>query len=255
MEELVSMAMEASLEVKVVLMVYIGMLAVVSILYAVFDDEKVRNRARTGAAIVFVLTPSCLFPWYARMSGTAFSVRCGLEIRALSLNARQDLPVYLLAAAYACFAVIPLYGLSVITDQQIMWLSDMTVMILVSDALQFVGGRVINVSDYRPFPALSPKKSVGGYAMPLTVGVVLFHNTGFADWSMTAIFFVICFGIAGDLAASYLKRRAGVKDYGNYLGAHGGFMDRFDGVQFAYTVFMALTWMADLGLLESSPAR
>ena len=44
MEELVSMAMEASLEVKVVLMVYIGMLAVVSILYAVFDDEKVRNR-------------------------------------------------------------------------------------------------------------------------------------------------------------------------------------------------------------------
>ena len=57
------------------------------------------------------------------------------------------------------------------------------------------------------------------------------------------------------VVARYLKRRAGVKDYGNYLGAHGGFMDRFDGVQFAYTVFMALTWMADLGLLESSPAR
>jgi len=28
----------------------------------------------------------------------------------------------------------------------------------------------------------------------------------------------------------YLKRLDGSKDYGNMLGAHGGFMDRFDGV-------------------------
>ena len=40
---------------------------------------------------------------------------------------------------------------------------------------------------------------------------------------------VVSLGIAGDLAASYLKRCAGVKDYGNFLGPHGGFMDRFDG--------------------------
>ena len=32
-----------------------------------------------------------------------------------------------------------------------------------------------------------------------------------------------------------MKRLDGAKDYGNMLGAHGGFMDRFDGVNVALT--------------------
>lgn len=36
----------------------------------------------------------------------------------------------------------------------------------------------------------------------------------------------------GDLAASVVKRRFGVKDYGHIMGAHGGAMDRLDSVLF-----------------------
>ena len=34
----------------------------------------------------------------------------------------------------------------------------------------------------------------------------------------------------GDLFFSYLKRRAKVKDTGNFLPGHGGFLDRVDGI-------------------------
>ena len=34
--------------------------------------------------------------------------------------------------------------------------------------------------------------------------------------------------MVGDLAASGIKRNAGIKDYGNLIPGHGGIMDRFD---------------------------
>ena len=41
------------------------------------------------------------------------------------------------------------------------------------------------------------------------------------------------FGQIGDLAASLIKRMAGVKDYGHLMPEHGGIMDKMDSMLFS----------------------
>ena len=51
----------------------------------------------------------------------------------------------------------------------------------------------------------------------------LFVAVGFVGAIVTTI---------GDLYASWLKRKAGIKDFGKFLPGHGGAMDRLDGISF-----------------------
>ena len=43
----------------------------------------------------------------------------------------------------------------------------------------------------------------------------------------------------GDLTASWVKRRLGIKDFGRILPGHGGMLDRFDGWIYA----LVLVWL------------
>ena len=83
-------------------------------------------------------------------------------------------------------------------------------------------------------PAVSPAKTVEGLAGGLVAAVVVALLAGGLLEGMTAsqvavlAVLVGLAGLAGDLAASWAKRRAGIKDYSAALPGQGGFLDRFD---------------------------
>jgi len=91
-------------------------------------------------------------------------------------------------------------------------------------------------------PKLSPKKTIEG-AIGGALGSILF--SGIFGYFIVPRLFMHCLIIGliggivsqfGDLTASAMKRKMGVKDYGNLIPGHGGIMDRFDSV-----IFMAPT--------------
>ncbi|MGL4597227.1 MAG: phosphatidate cytidylyltransferase [Bacteroidia bacterium] len=75
---------------------------------------------------------------------------------------------------------------------------------------------------------LSPGKTlegaVGGFLVTLLVMYLVAGN--FSDLGLVALLCVAA--LVGDLLASGFKRVCGVKDFGDSIPGHGGFLDRFD---------------------------
>lgn len=73
----------------------------------------------------------------------------------------------------------------------------------------------------------------------------VFAGKGVSVWMFIVggLFFGI-FNMGGDIFSSYIKRRAGVKDFGAILPGHGGIMDRINGLVFnAVAVFAFMVCM------------
>lgn len=119
----------------------------------------------------------------------------------------------------------------------------------------------------RPFfNHVSPKKTLegalGGVASAALLGGVYFLAWFSGDGvtqrrSAVALLFGLAgaallalAGEMGDLFASALKRRCGVKDFGRALPGHGGFLDRFDSVLFSLplSLLLALVYYLTPGL-------
>ncbi len=91
-------------------------------------------------------------------------------------------------------------------------------------------------------PAISPKKTVEG-AIGGTLGTTIISGVFGFLFLREHLFTVILIGlvgsilsIAGDLTASLIKRKVGIKDFGNIMPGHGGVLDRFDSIIFTAPV-------------------
>ena len=100
------------------------------------------------------------------------------------------------------------------------------------------------------FPSISPKKSWigfwGGMLTTVGVSVLLFvfgwfpkfcdcHTTNVLNYVAMAILLHVT-GVYGDLIESQWKRHYNVKDSGNTIPGHGGFLDRFDSALIAIPI-------------------
>ncbi len=110
----------------------------------------------------------------------------------------------------------------------------------VCDSFALFGGKRFGKNKLAP--EVSPNKtvegSICGAISAVVAGIILFfvlrqwYSVNALSCALTAL---ICssFGQIGDLAASLIKRMAGLKDYSNLIPGHGGVMDRVDSLLFS----------------------
>ena len=90
-------------------------------------------------------------------------------------------------------------------------------------------------------PVISPNKtiegSIGGIIFALLGALVIGYFINL-EWYIALIAGLLCtvFAQIGDLSESLIKRDAGVKDSGDSLPGHGGFLDRTDSFVFAIPI-------------------
>ena len=95
-------------------------------------------------------------------------------------------------------------------------------------------------------PIVSPNKtiegSIGGIICAVFGACVVGYSLG-VEWYLSAMAGFMCTICAqiGDLCESLIKRDAGVKDSGNTLPGHGGFLDRADSFIFTIPVMFYFT--------------
>jgi len=121
-----------------------------------------------------------------------------------------------------------------------------------NDTMAYIVGSLIGKT---PFSKISPKKTwegtIGGVILCTVIIGFLFSfiNHKMADkaafpdyhWFFIAAIAAI-FGTMGDLFESKLKRLAGVKDSGQMMPGHGGFLDRFDSLLLAVPFVWLYVW-------------
>lgn len=118
--------------------------------------------------------------------------------------------------------------------------------VVATDVAGYFGGKAFGGPKLAP--SISPRKTwsgaISGWASAALVGFAF--ATFFQVASVWAALAASAASQLGDLAESWLKRRANVKDSSSLIPGHGGVLDRFDGLAAASAVALVLQ---SLGLL------
>lgn len=153
---------------------------------------------------------------------------------------------------YAIFGAAILlvgYGLVIMREEFglpfIIWLMGA---VFLSDILGYFAGKFFGGPKF--WPTLSPKKTwsgtIAGWVGGVVLGTIIWlsgHGDPILIWVTPLIVFA---GQMGDIAESWLKRRAGVKDSSNLIPGHGGFMDRFDAVSGAVLLVLFISLLIQI---------
>ena len=127
--------------------------------------------------------------------------------------------------------------------------------IWINDTMAYIVGSFIGKT---PLSKISPKKTWEGTLGGIFLSILLMGVVGYCfgnfvhdpdDWGAIFQWMIIAAiasiaGTFGDLLESKLKRMAGVKDSGQIMPGHGGFLDRFDSLLVATPfVWVYVIWI------------
>ena len=163
-----------------------------------------------------------------------------------------------LSGAGVFYTALPVVALGWLrSDEPLGFLATLFVVlsVAVTDIAAYVSGRTIGGP--KLWPEISPNKTwsglLGGIITAAFAGFLFafFTGTGSPGWLASLGLAIGLVAQWGDLAESALKRHFGLKDAGDLIPGHGGFMDRMDGIVTA----SILAALIGFGIDAFAPAR
>ena len=142
------------------------------------------------------------------------------------------------------------------TDGRYFILVPFTVAFLSDAGAYFIG---LRFGKHKLAPVVSPNKTIEGVlgglgfslAGMLIYAIVLQLFLKFRVNYGAAVLYALlgsAVGTLGDLCFSVVKRQTGIKDYGNLIPGHGGFLDRFDSLVLVAPLMEALLFILPLAV-------
>ena len=160
-------------------------------------------------------------------------------LKKIFTRSKKNLFLFLnLFILYVCFFAAQIYFflLGEFQNKQIIFLFILSICIFTD-----IGGYIFgNVFKGKKLTSISPNKTysgmIGSFVCSLLICMLFIIYLNFSNSFIIYTFLISLVSQAGDLFISYLKRKANVKDTGNFLPGHGGFLDRLDGIIFAIPI-------------------
>ena len=137
---------------------------------------------------------------------------------------------------FSCVLVLCTSFLSVLfvspTEQAFLFLFLTFILVECFDSTAFIFGK--RFGNIRLFKSISANKTIEGYLCGFVVTFALATITNFTvtllPWEKfySVYFFIVLFGVIGDLFFSHVKRCTGTKDFPIFMTSQGGIIDIFD---------------------------
>ncbi len=209
----------------------------------VMNDKRIKSAILPCLMTAAIMLSSAFLPQYtyAVFVLCAFALFIRHLVEKSAVEAKADHCVYSiwglmyigLFMALASRLIFAPYGYYVI-------LPTILAVVTCDSAAYFIGTRF---GKHKLCPSISPNKSVEGAVAGFVTAAVVFACTLFAakdvHFANKTLFYLTggavigIVGQLGDLAASLIKRKYKVKDFGNIFPGHGGFLDRIDSELFS----------------------
>ncbi|PVA11661.1 phosphatidate cytidylyltransferase [Pelagivirga sediminicola] len=217
------------------------------------------------AAALWVIGGAMIWELARMLGGRVWAPGMG-AVAGIALAVAWALPLWLALPGLVCVAgfgawqlptrrvLFGVYGASILlachtagllrVDAGLAWILWVICVVVATDVAGYFAGRALGGPKF--WPAISPKKTwsgtIAGWLAAAVMGLGFGIYLGVGAQLMLLSVLVSVTGQAGDIAESWIKRRAGVKDSSNLIPGHGGVLDRFDAMLGA-VLLVGVLWL------------